>query len=364
MIKELSRILDLQADYSSTNTPSMQERGELIRNGLPAALEGYLVDFAQQMEVGGEDLSVEGSDGKGRKTPTPWVRIFSKSRSPRATEGFYVVIHFSADGQNFYVTVGCSSSEWKSDIGDLVQVAPEEIDRRVLWVLQTLESADVDTSDFSDQIELRCNLPLARSFERATALTSTFNARNINEGQFVECLGKACRMLGAVYRGFDAGSNLTAKQIDDAVLESILNPNRKTTGGRQGFRMSACERKAIELRAMEVTRDYLISHGFEVTDTSSNNPFDFMAVNGEKVVKVEVKGSTSNAVDSVLMTANEVRLHQEENGSTALAVVSGIELVKEPTAMAKGGSLEFIDSWQIDDWELQPMTYQVKRKSN
>ena len=65
---------------------------------------------------------------------------------------------------------------------------------------------------------------------------------------------------------------------------------------------------------MTVTYEYLISKGYAVEDTSSNKPYDYLAsINGE-FIKVEVKGSSNAVMNSILMTHNEVKLHQNEKG--------------------------------------------------
>jgi len=362
LIQELRRVAELQLEYSSENTEAMQERGDIIRHQLPDLFRYHLPRFAAKMGPTGDDLSIDASDGIGRKTQAPWVRFFSKQRSPRPTSGFYVVVHFSIDGQRIYVTLGCSSSIWDAEAGDLVQVPNDELDRRVMWVLQTLEDAGESVADFPDIISLGSTLKLPISFERATALAKQFSPKELTEEDFIASLERAHQLLGVVYEAFDAGKNLTEGQINQNDVEILANPHRLTEAGRQGFRLSAADRKAIEMRAMDVTRDYLIENGYEITDTYKNNPFDILAKRGDEALKVEVKGSTAKFVDAVMMTRNEVRLHKDEAGSTALAIVSDIALSSDDAGQATGGRLEFLNSWSIEEWELEPLMYQVKRR--
>ena len=157
MIEELKRVAELQLEYSITNTPQMQERGVLIRESIPAAVSELLPQLSSLMGATGGDLDVTGSDGLGKKAQAPWIRLFSKSRSPSPTVGYYVVVHFSVDGQRIYVTMGCAATVWDSNAGRLQDVAKEELDRRTLWVLQVLEDAQktLMRSDnmTSDQVE-------------------------------------------------------------------------------------------------------------------------------------------------------------------------------------------------------------------
>ena len=141
-----------------------------------------------------------------------------------------------------------------------------------------------------------------------------------------------------------------------------MSPARQTSGLRQGYGLTVFERKAVELMAMEVTRTYLEGLGYEVKDTSAKNPFDFLASMGNSQIKVEVKGTTSSKVDSVMMTSNEVDLHKNENGKTALAIVSGISFLERGSnARCEGGKLEYLFPWDIGEWKLKPTVFDAIR---
>jgi len=88
LIPNLKRVCELQPRYSSDNTPEMQERGALIRTALVEDLRAETDGMNAAFGEFASDINVEGSDGIGRKTEAPWVRIFSDSMSPSAREGF------------------------------------------------------------------------------------------------------------------------------------------------------------------------------------------------------------------------------------------------------------------------------------
>ena len=97
-------------------------------------------------------------------------------------------------------------------------------------------------------------------------------------------------------------------------------------------------------------------------DTSKNNSFDYLAFNEKEKIKVEVKGTTSSIVDSVRMTHNEIILHQNEQGMTALAIVSSIEFLERgENAKCAGGIIEYLPGWDINKWDIKPKSYQVYR---
>ena len=62
------------------------------------------------------------------------------------------------------------------------------------------------------------------------------------------------------------------------------------------------------------------------------------------------------------MTRNKAELHQSENGTTGLGIVSGIILDESGTSI-KGlnRTLEMFIPWDISEWRCEPATYVVKR---
>ncbi|TCO73709.1 MrcB family domain-containing protein [Chromatocurvus halotolerans] len=362
MKSEIARIANLQREYTSENTPAMKQRGELIRQTLPNLFRSAWPALTARMGQFAATLAVHGKDGIGRKTEAPWVRFHCRERSPNATDGYYVVIHFSRDGRRVYVTLGCSSSTWDAERGDLRTTSGEELDARILWMLQELEEAGADVSGFPDQIELGATAALPKSFERATALARAFDPENLDEQAFLDAIAEALGLLAIIYASVDRGRNLNAREIDLSAIEAITNPTRQTAANRQGFALTGDERRAVELCAMAVAKRQLELEGYAVEDTSASKPYDFLAERDGVAIKVEVKGTTSALLDAVLMTANEVALHTEQAGKTALALVSNIELDKSvsPPAAA-GGKLELFNPWDIADWDSRAVTFQVSR---
>jgi hypothetical protein len=77
---------------------------------------------------------------------------------------------------------------------------------------------------------------------------------------------------------------------------------------------------------------------------------------------IEVKGTTSDLCESVLMTRNEVELHRREKGRTGLLIVSQIRLDRSgATPSASGGKVEAMLHWDIDQWMLESIAFQVRR---
>ncbi|WP_025770775.1 MrcB family domain-containing protein [Thioalkalivibrio sp. HK1] len=362
MIDVIQRIAKLQTLYSHTNTHEMQERGELIRKDLPGKLKKHLPRFSKSLGEFSNDLRIKGSDGSGNKIQTPWVRIYCESLSPSSMKGFYVVIHFSTDGAACFVTLGCSATTRDKKKRIPVQNPDEELNRRKDWANHILKKYEADRSVFVDTIDLRSEKPLPLSFEKATLLCKRFDIDSIVEADFVDAICAALDCLFIIYRSYSVFGDLPASDIAAKNMERMINPGKAIDRHRQGYGLNGAERKAVELRAMQVTKEYLENEGFEVEDKSNTEPFDYLAIKGELIVKVEVKGTTSTLADCVMMTANEVDLHSKESGTTALAIVTCVIFDRRgDNPQCSGGDLEYIHPWQIDQWTLEPKAYLVKR---
>ena len=352
-------ISSLQPHYSPDNTDKMQQRGHLIRNTLvdeiksrKKILQSALGDFGMGFDVGA-------SDGKGRKTEAPWVRFYSRSMSPSPTEGNYFVIHFSRDGRFVFFTVGCGSTIWEH--GSLRPVPRNELQEKVNTARKQIIKVLGSLGSFKDEIILGAKAPLPRVFERATATAKRIEVNSIESINLEELLEEGATQLAAVYQMQSIGGDLNQEFKDRIAIDEAIKPTRNNSSKAQGFRLTGAERKAVELQAMNVASSWFLANGYSVSDTSATESFDLLVEKDGSSKKVEVKGSTSQELNSIMMTSNEVLLHQKEQGSTALALVSQINLVKGANPECNGGKLEVILDWQIDEWSLEPTSFRVKR---
>jgi hypothetical protein len=147
-------------------------------------------------------------------------------------------------------------------------------------------------------------------------------------------------------------------EVSDAIaaVESVSNPRRKF-----GRRFTAEENAAIEERAAVVTREYFETElGYETVDVGKHESYDVRASKGQEVVKIEVKGTTTDGA-SVVLTRNEVNLHRVEHPHNALAVVRNITLDRSgDRPVASGGELVPVMPWQINEDGLSPIAYDYR----
>lgn len=145
----------------------------------------------------------------------------------------------------------------------------------------------------------------------------------------------------------------------DRVLDFVIAPEvgsseeasgtirrRGARSGGQGFGLPSEAKRAVELRAMQVAREFLAQSWDSVEDVSAPpSSYDILCRSGERRLIVEVKGTTSIGT-SVMLTANEVAIAQRHFPHTALCVVESIVLsVSDSQWIASGGLLRVINPW-------------------
>jgi hypothetical protein len=355
----LAEVCRLQPSYTPENSPAMQRRGALIRSHIPASLRLISDRFREALGGHGPEMRFDASDGIGRKTEAPWVRIHSTRLSPSPRDGFYVVVHFSADGAAVFITIGCGSTVWAN--GELRPVSDAELQRRTDWARQEVVRVTGSLEPFTDEISLGARAALPRTFEKATAFAKRIPRAELTDSLVEDLLVDAADRLRIIYDAQDIGADLSEPEQVELTLEGR---GGSRGGGGQGFGLTALEKKSVEERAMALAKAWLESLHFVADDTSKTAPYDFLATRVDEVFKIEVKGTTSEFGDAITVTKNEFELHRRELGRTGLIVVSGIRLDRSgDVPIASGGQLTAELGWNIDDWEAVPIAYRLSRKS-
>jgi hypothetical protein len=357
------RICELQPKWTSKNTPEMKERGVLVRKDLVQALRIHEVQFKEALGRYSYDWDMYGRDGSGPKSEAPWVRVYSERMSPTATEGFYMVIHFAADGSAVFVTVGHGSNNWQPD-GSLSPYRRNELAAIVARGRKILNDTYGSMAPFLDEISLGAKNAGPENFERATVCAKRVPIDQLTDDLFVDYVVRALEMLSVIYEAVALGAGQNAAELGERDADYLNNPLKRPKAG-QGFGASAADRKAIEICAMEQANLWLKANAFtEIKDCSGSQSYDFSASRESVDWKIEVKGTTADNGDAILMTANEVELHRNERGSTVIVIVSGIRLDRSgPTPRATGGVIWVEIGWDIDKWVQTPTAFRVERVS-
>jgi hypothetical protein len=357
-------VFPYQLNYSQSNTPAMQARGDLIRNRIP----GLFRKAAESNRIPNvsliPDLFIEGSDGKGNKNYVPWVRFASESLSPSARIGWYITFLFSTDGSSVWLVIAhASTSEGGKSISKEVRQKLKE------WGLSKLPSLnDIDT-ELSASIDLNSRGPgLGDKFESTSLFGFQFKQGNVPSTTRI--LEKINLLLPHLKTLYDAELNdpsmPSAEPIELKAAEEVIDeiagkvPKARKYSG-QGTRGTYEERRAIERRAVDLAIEYFGStNDWEtIKDTGSNQSYDLLLTNKNKKLYVEVKGTQSRG-EKVFLTKNEVKVHKKFYPNNALFVVSGIKLIKGDLLIASGGEIRVIYPWKIKDSNLIAMAYEYE----
>jgi MoxR-like ATPase len=192
----LAHVLDLQERWTSSNTPDMQERGRLVRSVGPAAIRSYLSAIQPPSTT---DLATDGSDGTGLKTRVPWIRVFSKRHSPRATKGWYAVYLFAFDGETVYLSLNQGTTEFSG--GDFKPRPPNEIAERTTWARELLESRTRADTRLLTAIQLHDRVGLGAGYERGNVVAYRYQRHEIPGDQHLrEDLSRILQLLSVLYQ--------------------------------------------------------------------------------------------------------------------------------------------------------------------
>lgn len=355
-------VLELQDHWSSRNTDEMRRRGELIRNTGPDLLRSLMPHLTEALGPAGTDLIMEGRDGTGRKTEIPWIRFSSKSRSPRAQDGWYCVLLFHAKGEGVYLSLMHGSTQFIN--GEYVPHSDEVLYNYVNWARDVLSNVPrIDAATTAD-MDLGTSRPLGQAYQKSSAV-ALWHARNqIPDDQKIEAeLVAFAGLLRNIYNAADLGRAPGSAPPDiaasRAAIESIARPRsdpRRNKG--QGFGLSAEERRTVEIHAMKLAEEQLVREGFELRDVSRTHSYDFIGEKDGMAFIVEVKGTTSQ-MGSIVLTANEVDAHRERYPNNMLIIVHSIDLERSRRkATASGGIVTIIRPWLPREEHLRPLSYQ------
>lgn len=357
MRASLEEILVLQREWSSKSTPAMERRSELVRQVAPAWLRSRLVGRT------GRALAANGSDGSGSKSAVPWVRVFEPALSPRATKGWYVVYLFAAEGGRVFLSL----NQGTRLPGALNPRPEQEIKDRVAWAHRTLSQATTIDPSFRWHIDLDSRGPdLGRSYELGNVLAVEYSQGAVpDEPTLARDLDLFLSLLNTWYDAEDRQGAVEYVEdppelLDAAHAVAIGTGSLARRQRGQGFHQSAADRRAIEMRAMEVAEELFKSRGWEYHDVHSTASCDFICVGEDgKEISVEVKGTTSHG-EAILITRAELELHKRMHPDNALVVVHSIELDGTGSQpVATGGQVRFAHPWSIIDSAVVPLAYKV-----
>jgi hypothetical protein len=353
MRAEFERILELQAHYTWDNTPEMQERGRLIRTTTANWLRSHGPQLAADMGLEVADFFAEGRDGTGRKTRVPWLRFGSRSWSPRATEGFYVVYLFDAIGDVVYLSLNQGTTDFLR--GGFVPKPTHVLEERVTRAHEVLRDWLTPRRD-TQSIDLH-DAGLGSGYERGNIAAIGYRRGAVPDDTVLLSHARAyANALGQLYADHAARPlPYETPEVEQAIAaaEEAVGRSRGSSGA--GFRTDAEEIKLIETHAVKLARLYYEADGWDVKERGK--PFDLELRRDNEHLDVEVKGTTSDG-SGVVLTAGEVQHHEKAYPNNALVVVRNIVLDRDTTpSTPSGGKLYEHRRWLIAATDLRPISY-------
>jgi hypothetical protein len=359
MRETLEQIVSLQAEYRAEATPAMQRRGLLVRRTLPDEIRALAPELQAVLGRYGNDAEAQGKDNMGQMARIPWVRWFSRSRSPSATQGWYVVYLFHPDASG--VSLCLSHGSTHLDGSALVNRSDSEVAELMGW------ASGVVGSEFDGDRTVRRSISLgtfdlARAYERTTVFSKFYAAGRVPPDASLSAdLSRFMGPLAKLYRAQELGITPGAPSADLVALredvERITAPLKARPSG-QGRGLSGPARKLVELHAMGLAREWLNEQRFEFDDVSAKESCDFRARRSGEEWVIEVKGTTGGP-GSVLLTANEVALHRSRHPYNVLLIAHGIILSDDGTQV-RGGELVAYSPWVLDEERLSPVCYEYR----
>ena len=164
----------------------------------------------------------------------------------------------------------------------------------------------------------------------------------------------------AKYEGQGASVSIGQRKDENDNRRRAQREKATSNFSGQGFSTDADANRAVELRAMEVVREYAEMQKWgHCEDTSDNCPYDFEFRKDDVVRRIEVKGTRGKG-DAVTVTFNEVEHAKFSEYNVILAVVSSIVLQRDDTGnlFATEGELRILDPWNPStQGALKPVQY-------
>ena len=270
MKAELETVLDLQPAWvASAPSDDMQLRGFFIREDLANLVRSRVDQLSARLLCDPEDVEIEGKDS-GYYSRVPWVRFANRRLSPNPRTGWYAVYLFVEDGSEVSLSLNQGTQVWD---GVGMRSRPEaQIRSRSDWARLALAEAIDQRSRLSAGIHIPGDGDKSRAYEAGSVVAYRYPRDDVPDDEALfDDLTDMAELLQLIYQAearMPAPGDPSPEIVEaEGVVQEIAGrrPPRRT-----GFRASAKQRRAIELRAMELATAYFVGLGGSVQDLSSS----------------------------------------------------------------------------------------------
>ncbi len=122
-------------------------------------------------------FKIEGSIGNGQFASIPWVAIMNKEVTEQASQGFYIVFLFSADGERVYLTLNQAANYFKEKKLRKQDIA--KVSKSIYEILDSPESELVD-------IDLKSETLLGKGYEKTTISGFEYYINDMPDSSVIE----------------------------------------------------------------------------------------------------------------------------------------------------------------------------------
>lgn len=349
-------VLRSARQFSTTGGAEMEARERAL-----ALISGNLRDRLASLPRPSARLRVKQGGRQANYSPTAWVRVFEPAFSPRATEGFYLVYLFAADGSAVYLSLNQGTSELRSNamrpVNDRRVLSERAMEARLSLEPAVLEGG---LPELCTRIDLRSASVAMVGPESRKRIQNYEDANIYAIGYPVDALPDEERLFAdledllpllfllygdpSVVRGGNVGRERSAEYHSGSVA-------------RQS---DPAIRRAVELYAEDRAEELLASDGWSV---SRVGPFrcgyDLLCVKAERELHLEVKGTVTQG-EEVVLTPNEVRhvLEADCAAEHGLFVCSAIDVVPQSDPVeCFSGKPRLLHPWRLDPTDVVPTQY-------
>lgn len=149
---------------------------------------------------------IKASIGAGQRSEIPWVCIFNKSVTTKATQGIYICFLFRSDMSGFYLELGQGITTFEELFG-------KDQYKNVNKVADYFRDLITDDKFSRDNIDLRGSNKLAKGYEFGTIISKYYARNNYSENELLKDLSD----LKIIYD--DICENL----IDESYMNIVSN---------------------------------------------------------------------------------------------------------------------------------------------
>lgn len=231
----LQRILDFASRYTLESSPAMRERDASCLE-----LWRLILDvLSGDTELASLDLEATIGGHQGSYGPVPWVRVFSRRRSPSATAGIYLAYLFAADGSRAYLSLQQGSSELRSGrmrpVNDAARLRANGADARssICGLVESPLGAglavEMDLAAARAPVKQYARQRLA-NYEHANILAIRYDSGDIPpQDTLLDDFGRILTLLLVLYGDVVQGDGVAARlqaAADEAVAASANDLHR------------------------------------------------------------------------------------------------------------------------------------------